>query len=165
MTQTDIIDRQRLKMHQSLRKVESSLITQIRSKKIDLTSFFFHRRVLDVFSSICFCDWHQQTTKHVIMFCRQFDRETLKRELNTNDYKIITSTSRTLRILVAWFMQLNLLSQFSLTRNILYEWSSSFFSLFFLLNDHIVEHLIVRLRIKRDQIIKHDFILRRIFLM
>jgi hypothetical protein len=110
MTQTDIISRQRFKMHQSLRKIESFLITQIRSKKIDLTSFFFHRRVLDVFSSICFCDWYQQTIKYVIMFCRQFDRETLKRELNTNDYRIITSTSRTLRILVAWFMQLNLLS-------------------------------------------------------
>jgi hypothetical protein len=150
ITQTDIIDRQRLKMHQSLRKIESSLITQIKSKKIDLTSFLFHRQILDVFSSICFCDWHQQTIKHVIIFCRQFDRETLKRELNTNDYRIITSTSRILKILVAWFMQLNLLSQFSLIRNILYEWSNSFFSLFFLLNDHTVEHLTIRLRIRRD---------------
>jgi hypothetical protein len=139
MTQTNIINRQYLKMHQSLRKIESSLITQIKSKKIDLASFLFYRRVLDVFSSIYFCDWHQQTIKHVIMFYKQFDRETLKRELNIYDYRIITSSSRTLKILVAWFMQLNLLSQFSLTKNILYEWSSSFFSLFFLLNDHAVE--------------------------
>jgi Skp family chaperone for outer membrane proteins len=59
MTQTDIINCQCLKMHQLLRKVESSLIIQIRSKKIDLTSFLFHRRVFDVFSSIYFCDWNQ----------------------------------------------------------------------------------------------------------
>jgi hypothetical protein len=58
MIQTSLINRQRLKMHQSLRKIESFLITQIRSKKIDLTSFFFRKWVLDVFSSICFCNWH-----------------------------------------------------------------------------------------------------------
>jgi hypothetical protein len=121
MTQTSLINRQRLKMHQSLREIESFLITQIKSKKIDLTSFFFRRRVLDIFSSIYFCDWHQQTVKHIIMFCNQFDRETLKRELNINDYKVITSTSRTLRTLVSWFMQLKLLSQFSLTRDMLYD--------------------------------------------
>jgi hypothetical protein len=121
VAQTGIIGRQRLKMHQSLRKAESSLITQIRSEKIGLASFLFHRRVPGVLSPACSCGWHQQTAKHVIMFCRQFDRETLKRELNTNDYRVITSTPRTLRILVAWFMQLNLLSQFSLARDILYE--------------------------------------------
>jgi hypothetical protein len=96
------------------------------------------------------------------MFCKQFDRETLKRELNTNDYRIITSTSHILKILVAWFMQLKLLSQFSLTRDILYDWTLLFF-FSFLLQRSYSEHLTIRSRVRRDQIIEHDFISRRIF--
>jgi hypothetical protein len=96
------------------------------------------------------------------MFCKQFDRETLKRELNINDYRIITSISRILKILIAWFMQFKLLSQFSLTRDILYDWILLFF-FSFLLQRLYNEHLMIRSRVRRGQIIKHDFISRRIF--
>jgi hypothetical protein len=58
-TQNDCIDKKRLKLHERTRKAESSLITQIRTKKIDFANFLHRRKILEIDSSTCRCDWNR----------------------------------------------------------------------------------------------------------
>jgi hypothetical protein len=67
--QIDLVDKKRLKLHDQLKKIESSLTIQIRIEKIDFASFLHRRKILDVKSIFCRYDWNNQTIKHVIMFC------------------------------------------------------------------------------------------------
>ncbi len=49
--------KKRLKLHDNLFKVESNLITQIRTNRIELTKYMFHRRILIIVISTYFCNW------------------------------------------------------------------------------------------------------------
>ncbi len=69
VTLTFKVFKKRFKLHDKLFKVESSLITQMRIDRIDLTDYLFHRKVLTIVFSICSCDWLKQITKHIILFC------------------------------------------------------------------------------------------------
>jgi hypothetical protein len=57
LTLTDDITVKRLKLHEKLTKFESNLTTQIRTNRIKLTDYFFNKKVSNVVSSTCFCDW------------------------------------------------------------------------------------------------------------
>ncbi len=48
--------KKRLKLHENLIKAESSLVTQMRTDRINLTEYLFHRRVLTVSFSTCTCE-------------------------------------------------------------------------------------------------------------
>jgi hypothetical protein len=50
--QTENIDKKRLRLHDQLKKIESSLSTQIRIEKIDFVGFLFRRKVLEVTSIV-----------------------------------------------------------------------------------------------------------------
>jgi hypothetical protein len=67
--QIDFVDKKRFKLHDQLKKIENSLTIQIRIEKIDFASFLHRRKILDVKSICCRCDWSNQTIKHVIIFC------------------------------------------------------------------------------------------------
>ncbi len=49
--------------------LESSLTTQIRMGRIELADYLFSRRVSDIVSSVCTCDWSRQNVKHIILQC------------------------------------------------------------------------------------------------
>jgi hypothetical protein len=57
-TQIDLVDKKRFKLHDQLKKIENSLTTQIRIKKIDFASFLHLRKIFDVKSIFCQCDWN-----------------------------------------------------------------------------------------------------------
>jgi hypothetical protein len=58
-----------LKLHEGLRKAESSLAIQLRTGTNGLDAFLFQARVPSVSSPLCSCGrgWH--TAKHVLIFC------------------------------------------------------------------------------------------------
>ncbi len=109
-TQIDLVDKKRLKLHDQLKKIESSLTIQIRIEKIDFASFLHRRKILDVKFIFCRCDWSNQTIKHVIMFCSFMnDRNQLFKDVDINDYHVMTHSSKKLKTIVKWLMQHDLL--------------------------------------------------------
>jgi hypothetical protein len=121
-TQIDFVNKKRLKLHDQLKKIESSLTIQIRIEKIDFASFLHRRKILDVKSIFCRCDWNNQTIKHVIMFCSLMkNRNQLFKDVDINDYHVMTHSSKKFKTIVKWLMQHDLLQQFSLITELLYE--------------------------------------------
>ena len=116
------LNRTRLKIHDNLMKAESALTTQIRTEKIGLANFLFNRRVPGAMTPACSCGWQKQTAKHIILHCRLIEgRYELLRQLGTHDYRTITRSSKMLKKLTAWIIKANLLTQFSLASQMLYE--------------------------------------------
>jgi NAD(P)-dependent dehydrogenase (short-subunit alcohol dehydrogenase family) len=126
VTLTFRIFKKRFKFHDKLFKVESSLITQMRIDRIDLTNYLFHRRVFTIVSSTCSCDWFKQITKHIILFCSNHHiyRDNMLRVVETQNYSMFLDTIKDLRKAVRWLMKTNLLTQFFLASKCL-EWFSS----------------------------------------
>jgi hypothetical protein len=56
--QIDFIDKKDLKLHDQLKKIENFLTIQIRIEKIDFASFLHRRKIFDVKSIFCQCDWN-----------------------------------------------------------------------------------------------------------
>ncbi len=121
-TQIDFVDKKRFKLSYQLKKIESSLTTQIRIEKIDFASFFYRCKIFDVKSIFCRCDWKNQTIKYVIMFCSLMnDRNQLFKNVDINDYYVMTHLNKKFKTIVKWLMQHDLLQQFSLIIELLYE--------------------------------------------
>ncbi len=57
-----------LKLHEGLRKAESSLAIQLRMGTNGLDAYLFHARVPSESSPLCSCGRERQTAKHVITF-------------------------------------------------------------------------------------------------
>lgn len=112
----------RLKLHKDLTKAESALAVQIRSEKIAFAQFLYNRRVPTVLSAECDCGWESQTAKHVIFFCPlRTGRACLLAEAETNNYKQLPATCKGLKIATKWLMNQNMLTQFSLATQTLYQ--------------------------------------------
>jgi hypothetical protein len=58
-----------LKLHEGLRKAESSLAIQLRTGINGLGAFLFQARVPSVSSPLCSCSRGRQTAKYVLIFC------------------------------------------------------------------------------------------------
>ncbi len=120
--QIDFVDKKRFKLHDQLKKIENFLTIQIRIEKIDFASFFHRFKILDVKSIFCKCDWNNQTIKHVIMFCSLMnERDQLFKNVDINDYHVMTQLSKKFKMIVKWLMQHDLLQQFSLIIEFLYK--------------------------------------------
>ncbi len=120
--QIDLVDKKRFKLHDQLKKIENFLTIQIRIKKIDFARFLHRRKILDVKSIFCRCDWNNQTIKHNIMFCLLMnDRNQLFKNVDINDYHVMTHSSKKFKTIVKWLLQHDLLQQFSLIIELLYE--------------------------------------------
>ena len=110
--------RQRDKLHQRLRKAESSLAIQLRTEKVGFAAFLHARRVPGVISPACRCGWQKEDPKHVIIFCpdRAHHRRRLYEAAGTNRYERMMSTGKGLRAVTRWVMSKSLLGQFSLAK-------------------------------------------------
>jgi hypothetical protein len=72
-------------------------------------------------SASCRCGWGNQTAKHVIMFCPLMnDRNQLFKDVDINDYHVMTHSGKRLKTIVKWLLQHDLLQQFSLAIELLY---------------------------------------------
>jgi hypothetical protein len=115
------IGKERLKIHAQLRKVESSLTTQIRSEKIGFADFLHRRKVSGVDSPACRCGWNRQTAKHVIMFCPMMnDRREILHDVGHSDYNQMMNSGKSLKIIVKWLISHDLLTQYALVSELIY---------------------------------------------
>ena len=108
----------RKKLHQGLRKAESSLAVQLRTEKVGFAAFLYERKVPGVLSPACECGWRRQDPKHIIVFCPNHaaTRNRLYEEAGTRHYKEMLATKRGLRAVAGWVMREGLLHQFSLAK-------------------------------------------------
>ena len=104
----------RKKLHQGLRKAESSVAVQLRTEKVGFAAFLHERKVPGVLSPACGCGWRRQDPKHIIIFCPNHaaTRNRLYEEAGTRHYKEILATKRGLRAVAGWIMREGLLHQF-----------------------------------------------------
>ncbi len=126
VTLSSRVFKKRLKLHANLIKVESSLVTQMRTNRISLTKYLFHRRMLTVSFSTCTCEWFKQLMKHVVLFCLEYNhtRKIMLFVVETHDFRQLLEVLRILKIITRWLMNTNLLTQFSLAREC-FEWFRS----------------------------------------
>jgi hypothetical protein len=123
---TSQIFKKRLKLHDNLFKIESSLVTQMRTNRIELTKYLFHRRVFIIVISACSCGWFRQTLKHVVLFCLNHSRtrESMLLVAETQNLRRLLNINKKVRVMTRWLMKTDILAQFSLTIECL-EWFRS----------------------------------------
>jgi hypothetical protein len=123
---TSQIFKKRLKLHDNLFKIESSLVTQMRTNRIELAKYLFHRRVFIIVTSACFCDWLRQTLKHVVLFCLNHSRtrESMLLVAKTQNLRRLLNINKRVRVMTRWLMKTDILAQFSLMIECL-EWFRS----------------------------------------
>jgi hypothetical protein len=115
------ITSKRMKLHKDLSKSKSSFAIHMRTKRIELADYFFFRRVLIVLTSDCLCEHSRQTLRHILLFCREWSesRQRMLRDDETTDMSRLLNTAKNLKASIIWLMRINLLTQFSLTREYL----------------------------------------------
>jgi predicted RNA binding protein with dsRBD fold (UPF0201 family) len=123
---TSQIFKKRLKLHDNLFKIENSLITQMRTNRIELAKYLFHRRVFIIVISACFCDWLKQTLKHVMLFCLNHSRtrESMLFVAKTQNLRRLLNINKKIRMMTRWLIKTDILAQFSLAIERL-EWFRS----------------------------------------
>ena len=104
--------------HQGLRKVESSMATQMRTGKIGLNHFLWTRRVPGVTSASCPCGWRKQDVKHVLLFCPFYNerRPRLIRQAGTTDFFKILTIPEAIKAASRWMIDSGALGQYSLAQ-------------------------------------------------
>jgi hypothetical protein len=98
----------------------------MRTNRIELTKYLFHRRVFIIVISTCFCDWFKQTLKHVMFFCLNHNRtrESMLFVVETQNLRHLLNVNKRIRMITRWLMKTNTFAQFSLTIECL-EWFRS----------------------------------------
>ncbi len=111
----------RIKLHKNLSKSKSALATHMKTERIELTDYFFFRRVLTMLTSSCSCEHSRQTFRHVLLFCSKWfeERSRMLRNDETTNMKRLLNSSKNLKTTINWLMKINLLTQFSLAKEYL----------------------------------------------
>jgi len=107
-----------LRTKEILTRAESTVATLLRTEHIGLNDYLCRWRVPGYPKPDCDCGWPRQTPKHVILFCpTHMTRrvEMLSEAKTTNNTKLL-STEAGLRAVTKWFLQRDVLTQFSLAR-------------------------------------------------
>jgi hypothetical protein len=121
LTLTNDITVQRLKLHEKLTKFESNLTTQIRTNRIELIDYLFNKKMSNVVSSTCFCDWIKQNVKHIVLQCFDHSQEknNMLKKNDTTNFKRFMTIVKKIKTMINWFMKTSLLKQFSLTTKLI----------------------------------------------
>ena len=111
-------DANQYRIHEGLRKAESTVATLLRTEHIGLNDYLHGRRVPDCPTPVCDCGWPRQTVKHIVLFCPRFarDRDKMIKEAGTSDLTTLLSSPRGIRAAAKWFLWQDILTQFSLVR-------------------------------------------------
>ena len=105
-------------LHAHLNKAQSTIATLIRTENIGLADYLYRRRIPGYDSPACSCGWQRQTPKHILLFCPKWEdgREAMIADAKTEDYKLITTTATGLWAATRWFLQTEILRQFSIAK-------------------------------------------------
>jgi hypothetical protein len=98
----------------------------MRTNRIELAKYLFHRRVLIIVILACSCDWLRQTLKHVMFFCLNHNRtrESMLFVVETQNLRRLLNINKKVRVMTRWLMKTDILAQFSLAIECL-EWFRS----------------------------------------
>lgn len=107
-----------LRTKENLTRAESTVATLLRTEHIGLNDYLCRRRVPGYLKPDCECGWPRQTPKHSILFCptHMTGRAEMLLEGKTTDYTKLLSTEAGLRAVTKWFLERDVLTQFSLAR-------------------------------------------------
>lgn len=110
-------------LHTKLTKPQSTLATLLRIEHIGLEDYLYRRKVPGHPTPACPCGWHRQTPKHILPFCPQYQqgRSEMLQKAGTTDYHSLLSTKKGIILATSWFLQLVLLNQFSLAKEMRQE--------------------------------------------
>jgi hypothetical protein len=110
-----------MKLHKDLIKLKNSFATHMKTKFIKLTDYFFFRRVFIVLTSSCLCEHSRQTLRHILLFCTDWSesRQRMLRDDEATNISKLLNIAKNLKISITWLMKINLLTQFSLTKEYL----------------------------------------------
>jgi hypothetical protein len=108
----------RLKLHDHLRKAESSVLVQARTGRIGLAHFLNKARVPGFPAPGCECEQGDETAEHVLLHCRlESERRSWQRGASFRD---LVSEERNTRHAAKWLIQSGRLGQFRLANRLLY---------------------------------------------
>ena len=113
-----------LKLHQNLCKAESFFIMQICFDCINFIIFLNKINVFDYKLLMYQCDQTQEIITHIIIYCFRFaEIKHILKDSITNQLNIwvLINMSTSIQHLIKWFMKLQILLQFQLTEQLLYE--------------------------------------------
>ena len=107
-----------IKMHDDFQKIESTLTTYIKIKRIDLNVYLHLRNVSSMNSSQCDCEWSHQTAKHLLMHCSNWThlQSRMLHDVDFLNYWIIVMIIKDLRAAARMMMKTKFLKQFKVTK-------------------------------------------------
>jgi len=110
-----------IKMWNDFQKVESTLVTHIKIKRIDLNVYLHFRNISDADNIWCDCDWNHQMTKHVLMHCLNWLhlRSRMLQDIDFLNYQIIVAITKNLKAAARMMMKMKLLKQFKMTESLI----------------------------------------------
>ena len=107
-----------LQKHNVQPKYVSSMITQLRTGRIGLRAFLFHRGVPDAMTPLCSCGLGPETTYHILLRCphtRPQQQQLLPLRLRTSrDVRTALEDKADAGKVAQWFLELRKLPQFLL---------------------------------------------------
>ncbi len=104
-----------LHLHEKLSKRQSSILIQMRTEKIGLKDFLYHRKVPEISDPRCPCGEGRQTVMHVLLRCRRFKdlrRQALPRIPGRTDLRAILSERKAATKAISFMEQTQILGQF-----------------------------------------------------
>ena len=109
-----------LERHKGLRKHESSVLIQMRTRKIGLRAFLHQRRVPEVLTPGCSCGDAPETPEHLLLSCRETagERRELPELRTRRDYEAQIDDPATAGSLARWMLRLGRLHQFDLAESL-----------------------------------------------
>jgi hypothetical protein len=98
----------------------------MRTNRIELKKYLFHRWIFIIVISTCFCDWLKQTLKHVMFFCLNHNctRVNILFVVETQNLRRLLNINKSVKAISRWLIKTNILAQFSYTIEC-FEWFRS----------------------------------------
>ena len=107
-----------LRLHDTLKKDESSVLTQMRTGCIEFAPFLHDMRVPNVESARRRSDTDAETVRHIVEECPLEDREGLG---NAPNLCRLLNDKKGTRSIKNWFINIRRLDQFDLARELMYR--------------------------------------------
>jgi exonuclease III len=123
LASTEAPSTSRLKLHEQLKKAESSVLVQARTGRIGLAHFLCKARVPGYETPACRCGLGDETAEHLLLHCRlETERRQWRRGTRLSD--LVSEPSRAATT-AKWIIQSSRLGQFQLASRLLYSGESS----------------------------------------